>query len=246
MVSHRFLADPEPPRDLLVGQPAGHLLHDGQLVRGHARGTAHLAPGPGRQVKDPLEVLLERHVLVDESLCAAGERLAYGRLVHEGAHRKHLDGRKRAAQAPGHFETRQLRHLHVHEDDVWLAREPLVKRFLPVTRLPDHLHSRIGGKHPGETGAEERLVVGDEHLDRLGVVSHSSRHAGTRTSTLVPPVSRSSAANVPPRIAARSTIPCIPKPCGASAMPAPSSRTTTTASFPGPTSRTTSIFRACP
>ena len=84
-----------------------------------------------------------------------------------------------------------------------------VDRGAPVPALAHHLEVGLGVDDRREPGADQRLVVADQHPDRRG---HDGLPAGMRARTTKPPPARRPALNSPPRASTRSRSPARPRP----------------------------------
>src|SRR5438552_1481553 len=77
-----------------------------------------------------------------------------------------------------------------------------------VTALGDDVDVGLGGEESRETGAHDRLVVGDQHSDH----GRGFCPTGSSACTAKPPSVRGPAAKRPPSMVARSRIPTSPCP----------------------------------
>ena len=80
-----------------------------------------------------------------------------------------------AGQQAGRLDAVEHRHAHVHHDDVGPQPAGQVDRGTPVAALADHLEVGLGVDDRREAGADQGLVVADEHAD--GHVGGASRPA---------------------------------------------------------------------
>src|SRR5690606_32373270 len=124
-------------------------------------------------------------------------------------------------------------------------RPRLLLRGVAVARLPHDRDVRLGLEDQAETGAQQRLVVHQQHPDR-----HDPSFNGNLARTSKPPPDFGPTLRIPPQSATRSLTPTTPGPAssGSAAPPRPSSttrtssshhrcRTVTTALAPGPACR---------
>ena len=87
---------------------------------------------------------------------------------------------------PRRLEAVELGHADVHQHDRGPEASGLVDRLESVARLGDDLDVVLAGEQHAEAGADHRLVVGDEHADRHGLVA--GRAEGCVLRTKPPPV----------------------------------------------------------
>jgi hypothetical protein len=127
-------------------------------------------------------------------------------------------------EAPDQLDAVHAGQVEVHHGDVGgralHERHGLLRR----PRLPDHGDVGLGFEPHPQPEAERRVVLDEQHLDRLG-------HRGTRTRTTVPwPSGGAPMWTSPPISTARSRIDEVPMPSVAPARPRPSSSTTSSRS----------------
>src|SRR5919201_866742 len=163
-------------------------------------------------------------------------------------HRQHQEAKLRLALAEllRRLDARRLPHGHVEDCQVDVAGERLLDRLGAVLGLGDDLEVGLGVEHLLQTGADDRMVVGDEdpgdERDR-----HQALPAGTSSRTSTPPSRPRFTASAPPTSTARSRIPRMPPypfATAASSRPRPSSTTRRT-TLPAPGSSATSTREAC-
>ena len=94
------------------------------------------------------------------------------------------------------------RHHDVHEHDVGLRLESLEDCTLRVRSLPDRLDVVFRVEHAAEAGADDGMIVDDQHPDA---------HSGISTAIVVPALPVSTRRR-PPTRATRSRIPVRPRP----------------------------------
>ncbi len=127
-----------------------------------------------------------------------------------------------AGQPPRRLDAVEARHADVHEDDRRAQAPRLVDGLAAVGRLAHHLDVRRRLEQLAKAGADQGLVVGDEH---------ARAHVRGRCAWIAkPPPSRAPVWSAPPYSATRSRIPISP-------WPAPS-RLPLTCTGPRPSSRT--------
>ena len=73
---------------------------------------------------------------------------------------------RRGQQPPGRLDPVDLRHAHVHQDDVRRDAARQLDRLAPVGRLADDLEVGLRLEDHPEAGAHECLVVDDQHPHR--------------------------------------------------------------------------------
>ena len=176
---------------------------------------------PGRDDADRVHQLRRLDVLEEEA-ARAGADGGVDVLV-EIERRQHEDARARPAldELPCRLDAVEVRHAHVHEDDVGveLARE--LERLHAVGRFAHELEVGPLLEHHAEAAAHERLVVDDENAG----------HSGNLAATRKPPVFSGPVSSEPPNAVTRSRIPMRPRPEPPPfPVPAPSSRTATSSS----------------
>src|SRR6476661_5131676 len=149
-----------------------------------------------------------------------------GRVVHD------LPGRRQAVTTG---------HADVHEHHVGSGGAHDADGLRPAGGLPHDLEVVLGVEEGTDTGAQQRLVVGQHHP------GHCPSPVGRVSSTLSPPIGEGPMTRVPPRAAARSCIPRSPLPCSSCASPtaARPSSSTRTVSSPAPYPSATTARRAC-
>src|SRR5699024_7957717 len=105
----------------------------------------------------------------------------------------------------------QHRHLDVHDDDVGRRGARQLERLLPVARLTDDLDVVLDREHHREPGADDRLVVDEQHPQHLAHPLASARR-GILARTRYPPIGRGPISTVPWWLATRSRMPSWPMP----------------------------------
>ena len=197
------------PTDVLLDQPAGDHRREQRLARSD---RAHRLDQPRR-----------RCALEQEPGGARLERLVDGLVAVEGREDEDLRRRPARNDTPGRLEPVEPRHPDVHQHDVGLELAHDPERLLTVLGLTDDLDVLLRLEDHPEPGADQRLVVDDQHADHDG--APSGRLARTRK----PPVGCGAASSEPPKTLTRSRIPTRPSPLPVpSALPSPSSTTSTT------------------
>ena len=81
-------------------------------------------------------------------------------------------------EAAGRLDPVELRHPHVHQDDVGQQPQRLVDAGAAVVGLADDLDVLLGVEHRRQAAADQRLVVDHQHLDHRS--ASSGRQAKTR------------------------------------------------------------------
>src|SRR5262245_14771743 len=246
----RLLADHQPLGDFAVGQALGdqpqHLglpwgqvaqqLGPGRRARaqpsefadqpaGHGRGEQRVT---GRDDPDRLEQPLGGDVLEQESTGTRPQRLVDVLVEIECGEHQHAragPGVGLGGDPASRLDAIHGRHPDVHEDDIGMYLAAQANRFGTVRGAAHDVDVGLSAQQRAESGADDLLVVGDEHLDRWTGFGHDTDSlTGSVASTRNPPPSTGPAESVPPAIAARSRIPCSPCPLGlAAADPGPSS-----------------------
>src|SRR4051812_31163250 len=258
---HRRRAEEEPGGDLRVAQPAGDHVQDLQLpcaqpLRRLAQGVPpwrHVAElvdqpvGDGRGEQGVAHVhgpdrggeLLARRVLQEEAAGSRAQSAVHVLVQVEGGEHKDAGARARSCEPGGGLDAVQLRHPHVHDDDVGVVPPGLREGLHPGARLADDLEVGFGVEHEPQPLPHQVLVVGQHQPD------HAGWSLGRRARTPNPPSGRGPAVSSPPNNAARSRIPVRPWPGSWSGCPgAPSSVTSTVTHCPS--HRTATIARAEP
>ncbi len=114
-------------------------------------------------------------------------------------------GDGRAGEAARGFESVEAGHPDVEQADIrsQLVRQP--DRLVAVGGLPDDLDVGLRVEDQAQTGADDRLVVGDEHSDHRAPPT-----SGSDAVTVQPPPASGPAWNSPPSSRARSRMPMMP------------------------------------
>src|SRR5918996_4721863 len=143
----------------------------------------------------------------------------------------------------GRSRTVDLRHLEIHQHEVWTKGLDQRQRLRPVGGLTYHLDVGLGVKHGAETVPHHGMIVrhqdtdGTTHGASLGAFASSGRAllVGMLTTTVVPPPGELSTETVPPVSWTLSCIARNPRPlgvtpsdAGACENPTPSSWTSST------------------
>ena len=120
---------------------------------------------------DAGDKLLGGDVLEQEPACTNPERVV-DVLVHVegGQHHDLRIGTVVTEQAASRLDPVDVGHADVHQHDVRPQAPRLRHRLSPVRRLADHLDVLFSLEDHAEAGADERLVVDDQH---------AKAHAGT-------------------------------------------------------------------
>ena len=140
------------------------------------------------------------------------------------------------ADFPGGGDPVQFRHPHVHHHDIGGALPGQPYRGAAVRGLARHLNVGLAAEDHGESGADQILVIDEQHPDRHAASLAVGRPAGggpcraadaagsgSRALTSKPPPGRGPAWTVPPYITARSRIPASPWPLPPSGRTVPTS-----------------------
>src|SRR5713226_4793132 len=150
-----------------AGPLVGALHHAGELVqqlRGHRGGDERL---PGIDRPDGVGDLLDRDLLEQ---VARGPRLdgvvQVGLLVGDRQHQD-LGVGEDLLDGPGCLQAGALRHADVHEDDVGHGLLCLGEGLGPVAGLADDVDVLLDLQDHLQPTAEQRVVVDDDHADRL-------------------------------------------------------------------------------
>ena len=107
--------------------------------------------------------LLARGILQQESARAGPHRVVDILVEIEGREDQHPGRRACLAEAPGRLDAVEHGHPHVHEHDVRSGLGHETDALLAVGCLPDDLHVRFQVQDEPEAGADELLVVDEEH-----------------------------------------------------------------------------------
>ena len=134
----------QPPRDLVEQLP------------GDGGGEERLAGGDGPH---GVEQILDAGVLEDEAGCAGPERL--DDVLVETERRQDQD--PRSGQLPGRLDPVHAGHPDVHQHDIGQVAPRLLDRLLAGAGLGDDLDVAGALEQRFEPGAQQRLVVGDDH-----------------------------------------------------------------------------------
>jgi hypothetical protein len=95
--------------------------------------------------------------------------------VERGQHQHARPGL--GADARGGADAVEPGHADIHQDHIRAQRQGRADGLFAVAGLPDHGHVGLGVQDHAEAVAHERLVVDDEHADR---VSHAPAPAASR------------------------------------------------------------------
>ena len=87
----------------------------------------------------------------------------------------------------GRGRTVENGHPQIHQHDVRTRLRDQLARLRAVGGLADHLDVGKQPEHGHESVAHDRLIIGNEHPDRIGI-AHSSTSASTTKSSLRTPV----------------------------------------------------------
>src|SRR2546427_5725036 len=131
------------------------------------------------------------------------------------------------------LEPVQPRHAHVQQDDVGAESLGEPQRLLAVAGLARDFDALETLQKTPDAGPHERVVIGQQHADRLHAVSGAFSPTAKRARTSVPPPGALRTSNAPPTSATRSCIPSRPieapptawSRAAAVSNPLPSSRT---------------------
>ena len=113
---------------------------------------------------------------------------------------------RRRTDATGRLEAVHAWHPDVHEHDVRAERLDQGERLGPVVGLADDGDVRLGVEDHPQPGADELLVVDEQHPDHVGPLSN-----GSRACTENPPPGRGPVCRLPPYSATRSRMPTSPR-----------------------------------
>jgi hypothetical protein len=90
--------------------------------------------------------------------------------VHlEGAQRISIERRHEhhrgdgCAELADHFESIELRHLHVEKHEIGLMRDDRLDRCAAVAGFGNHIESVLPPQHPPHSSTRNRLIVHDRH-----------------------------------------------------------------------------------
>ena len=225
----RAQADVQLVGDLRVGPPVRHrdqdlLLPAGERLDGLRSWPPDAAVGECREQSggdarrdecvtvgggvDRLDQELGSGVLEQESPGAGLEGAVHVLVEVEGGDH---DDRERVLDAgsgelSGGLDAVQVRHPDVEQAHIGPELAGEGHRLASVGGLADHLDVGLGVEDHREPGADQLLVVGDEHPD-----GHAAVPSLGRTASTVQPRSRlGPASSAPPRSLARSVMPAIP------------------------------------
>jgi hypothetical protein len=115
-------------------------------------------------------------VLEHEAARPAPQRPAHVVVDVEGGHDEDPHVRVRRGDPLGGREPVATGHAHVHEHDLGPQRRDRGLGRRAVPRLADDVDAAGGGEHRAEAGADDRLVVHEQHPDPHG--PHRARNRG--------------------------------------------------------------------
>src|SRR4051812_35326401 len=232
--SHR---DEELLRDLLVGVAEREQAQDlalplrERIVRGALaflglggeQSRAELGmqvAAAGRDLAHRVHDLVVGRLL--EHVAARAGRKCLAHVARVVLHREHADLHVGALleQRRDRLEPALLGHHDVQQDHIRLRRARLEDRLTRAAGLADRLEVVLGLQHEPEAGADDGVVVHDQH---------ARAQAGTSAATVVPLVAVDSTVSVPSSSSIRSRIPTSPIPppsSSAASKPLPSSSIT--------------------
>ena len=145
----------------------------------HARCEQRVACGGHA---DGVDELASRCVLQEEPTGTCGKRGIHVLVEVEGREDDHLGGGLQCAHPPGRLEAVHARHPDVHEHDIGCELFSPSDGISTVDGIPDHTDVRLGAEDHPEAGADELLVVGQQHPDHADVAP-----SGIRAWTEKPP-----------------------------------------------------------
>src|SRR6202022_1864902 len=238
--------------DLRVGEPTAeerqHLaLSIGQRLQVGAAGT-HRRALLRKLLDEPLrdrwreqrlatcghpyaaDQLFRRDVLEEEAARAGRQRVEDVFVKVVGGQDHDLAWHAGLGQSPGCLDAIDARHPHVHQDDIGPEGTDRVNGRCSVSGLTDDFEIGLGFEDHAKPGANEGLVVDDQHAYRHQGAGSSGRRACTEK----PPARPRPARTGPPKSATRSCMPINPCPEDELTFresPPPSSRTSS-ASIP--------------
>ena len=156
---------------------------------------------------DRLDQQLGPAVLQQEAACAGLQRAVDVLVEVEGRDDDDGDriGDVGAGELPRGLDAVDLGHADVEQAHVGPQSSCQRDRLAPVGRVPDDLDIRLRVEDHRQAGADELLVVGDEHAD-----DHCPPARGRTAETVQPLPGPGPASRVPPSSAARSVMPTIP------------------------------------
>ena len=145
-----------------------------------------------RRGPDAEQELFRTRVLQQETSGTGAQRVENVLTDVEGSEHHH-PGRVRAERddPPGRLEAIHPGHPDIHEYDVRARPGHLANRRDPVLGLADHLKVGLSLDEHADTGAHQRLVIGDQDPDR-------HERAGSQACTENPPPGRGPACRLPP------------------------------------------------
>ena len=195
---HGHLGDDQLVGDLAVGQAAAHQpqhvdLARRQLVRRHARrgqagalaiggedarGHGGIEQGlPGSHGVDGTHQVLGGGVLQQESRGAGPQRTGQQLVVVERRQHEHRGSVGPGAQPPGRLDAVDAAHAQVHHDDVRRQRRHRSGHLVAVAALADDLEAVLAAQDPAQAGADQLLVVDQQHtyvVHRVSVALEAS------------------------------------------------------------------------
>ena len=231
MVADRLGVEDQAAGDRLVVEALGDQLEDVELALGERReilvaggttsGLGQLAHGLGQLLVEhdlatgdrpqrPLHALGPR-ALHEVAASAVAQRGQQRVVVFGHREQDHLDVGMALDQQPVDLQARAVGEADVEEHDVGPGRLHEGRDVLHPFRLADELDPIHLGQRGGEAEAEQRVIVDDEHAQRLGSGRHGNT-AGRRTCRWVPCGRCGPRVTLPPSSAARSRMAASPTP----------------------------------
>jgi len=185
----RSLGDGEQARRLGGGKPLrredehlllalGELLR-GSLVRDQRDGGVEVEDA-ARRVRDGLTQLVERSGLQNEPLGPGAHRRHHVLLGAVGGEHEDVGRQLPLHDALGDLNAAAVGHLNVEQRKVGLRFKQHRPRGLSVRGLSDELDALLGLQPGREAGACERMVVGEQYSQHLGVPLSKAAFRGMR------------------------------------------------------------------
>src|SRR4029077_1824596 len=75
------------------------------------------------------------------------------------------------------FDAVEVRHLKIHERNVWSMQSKLFDRLLPVRRLSHELHIGLRVHECGNSLTEKRMIIDSQNPDQSRIGAHESSHS---------------------------------------------------------------------
>ena len=127
-------------------------------------------------IADTRDELLAGHVLEQEPARPGLHRLVDVFVEVEGRQDEHARVASRVGQPPGCLDPVEPGHADVHQHDIRTQLARQLDRLASVLRLAHDLHPRLELDDQPEAGADERLIVREQHGDH-GATGSRARSA---------------------------------------------------------------------